>query len=1067
MKILAIRGHNLASLAREFEVDLEAGDLGSAGIFAICGPVGAGKSTLLDALCLALFDRTPRLSGRGGVAVAEAELPAAHWLHSHDPRTLLRRGAASGYAEVDFTGRDGQRYRSRWSVRRARRQADGRIQPQELVLTDIDRGVVVAGGGKGEVLNAIRARLGLDFAQFCRSVLLAQGDFAAFLAAPADERASLLESLTGADVYRRISRAAHERSRVARQRVEQLRAQVGTLDLLDGGERAQLEGRAAALTQQVEVAEVAVELAQQVVSWYAAAAEYRREEQERTADLQRAQQDNRAAAKARERNRLLVRALPIAPRVEALTAAQQAVVAAVQREQELSVQLATERQVATELERAARAQVERVFGVEASAAPPMLVAEFERWQPTFARWLRRHAEWRAFGVSTAAAAMAERDAADAAKAAAANLEAAEFRELPARRQRLLAEREAVAAITAAVREWQGARSVASERQAELTRLEGERERLARGFDELARAVEVADRELHAAQQAAEHARIRGDLAAFREHLESGEPCPLCGSIEHPHPVDAPSPSGSGNDNPETAAVERAQKQREAARDAVAAREAERRACERALRAARSAAERAADAVAACERVAVEALGGAGAMARGARESELRERPAAAESADEPEASVTLTETEAVAVAERRTAGLADEERAVAALADRHDELRAAYQTAVDAERRAQSAGTAAAAFLEANEELAPALVGVSDPVQRLAALIEDAGSPAAGDAAVRDLVSAHEQSALAATRAATLERELVDAAAARQAREGEFAAVSAEVEAAARAAEITVGSVREAAAVGAAAVLAEQQELDRLQAAEEQARAVVQQCARVRGRHERTNRPAIDEGDAAQALEDSRSARQKARTERDDVRDRLSADDFLRRQREELAPRLRAAERECETWVALDELIGHSRGDRFAVFAQGLTLDLLLQEANRRLADLARRYRLEKNRGRDMDFVVVDLDLGGARRGLQSLSGGETFLVSLALALALATLAAPRSRVETLFLDEGFGTLDAQNLEAALGALDSLQATGCQIGIISHVDGIAERIGTVVDVEPEGSGQSRIRVRAH
>ncbi|MBL8723682.1 MAG: nuclease SbcCD subunit C, partial [Planctomycetes bacterium] len=89
---------------------------------------------------------------------------------------------------------------------------------------------------------------------------------------------------------------------------------------------------------------------------------------------------------------------------------------------------------------------------------------------------------------------------------------------------------------------------------------------------------------------------------------------------------------------------------------------------------------------------------------------------------------------------------------------------------------------------------------------------------------------------------------------------------------------------------------------------------------------------------------------------------------------------------------------------------------------------------------------------------------GETFLVSLALALGLASLAAPRARIETLFLDEGFGTLDAQSLEQALGALDALQAAGCQVGVISHVDGIAERIGAWVEVRAEGGGRSRLRV---
>ena len=146
MKILAIRGHNLASLARSFEIDLANGPLRDVGLFAITGPVGAGKSTLLDALCLALFDRTPRLSNRGGVQVGDDVASRDEWLRSNDPRTLLRRDAIEGHAEVDFTGRDGNRYRAKWSVRRARRRPDGRVQDQEMALRDLDRNVVVASG---------------------------------------------------------------------------------------------------------------------------------------------------------------------------------------------------------------------------------------------------------------------------------------------------------------------------------------------------------------------------------------------------------------------------------------------------------------------------------------------------------------------------------------------------------------------------------------------------------------------------------------------------------------------------------------------------------------------------------------------------------------------------------------------------------------------------------------------------------------------------------------------------------------------------------------------------------
>lgn len=118
MKILAIRGKNLASLAGEFEVNFQAEPLASAGLFAITGPTGAGKSTLLDALCLALYERTPRLERAASKNEAIPDV-GDNRVTPSDPRTLLRRGASEGFAEVDFVGIDGVAYRSRWTVRRA------------------------------------------------------------------------------------------------------------------------------------------------------------------------------------------------------------------------------------------------------------------------------------------------------------------------------------------------------------------------------------------------------------------------------------------------------------------------------------------------------------------------------------------------------------------------------------------------------------------------------------------------------------------------------------------------------------------------------------------------------------------------------------------------------------------------------------------------------------------------------------------------------------------------------------------------------------------------------------
>lgn len=131
MKIVAIRGANLASLAGSFELRLDAPPFYGSGVFAICGPTGAGKSTLLDAMCLALFDRTPRLVGRSQVKVGD---DPAQQIGEYDVRGILRRGCAEGYAEVDFDSDDGLRYRARWQVRRARNRADGQLQNQELSL---------------------------------------------------------------------------------------------------------------------------------------------------------------------------------------------------------------------------------------------------------------------------------------------------------------------------------------------------------------------------------------------------------------------------------------------------------------------------------------------------------------------------------------------------------------------------------------------------------------------------------------------------------------------------------------------------------------------------------------------------------------------------------------------------------------------------------------------------------------------------------------------------------------------------------------------------------------------
>ncbi|MBL8749643.1 MAG: AAA family ATPase [Planctomycetes bacterium] len=1079
MKILAIRGQNLASLARSFAVELGTGPLAAVGLFAITGPVGAGKSTLLDALCLALFDRTPRLSNRGGTPIGDDVAAREDWLRSNDPRTLLRRDAPEAHAEVDFTGRDGARYRARWSVRRARRKRDGRVQDTEMSLTDIDRNVAVASGRKTEVLAAIEARLGLDFGQFCRSVLLAQGDFAAFLRAPADERARLLETLTGADVYRRLSRAAHERRRAVAAQVDLLRGQLDAQPLLDDATRAALEADRAALEVSRSTCSLGVELAQKYVAWHTTALVRQEEESRAAVDLQSAiAADERAAERRRLHTRMVKASALVAHRSLVVAAERERAVA------DTAARIAGEAAAnATREADAARRSFVAVWqAVGGGDVVPRIVHELPQWERMAEEYAATRRLAAAFagriaqcetaerGTAAAleaaavrvAAAEAARDAAhaamEAARAACAAPEvvgvAAQRRRLDARRDATTRAHDAAAAAVAAENAFVAAETRCTESAATL-----EAGRAARSA--LVETASGAAEALRSTRAAAERLRAEAGLASLRVDLVAGEPCPLCGSREHA----VADVHGSDAAKAAEDAVACAQRGADEAARRLFEHDALLLAAERQLAAER----RALDAAAA-------ARGSAFVAWRAAAEPDDDLRGAA----DRPAAGLTIVRQRVIEIG-REQAAITEAERCAAGLAAAFDAAARVFAKAaqdVEVARRAEREATAGQR--RAAEALAEARAGARENdativQQRQALAVAFAGVDAwpdvwerLGDEVTTKLRELHRldanvRDAAAVRDLARRKSEDLLVAAARAASGASLAAVR--LEGACGEAGVTGDEVAAAMRLGSAAIEEEGALLAAFATAVEKARVVLRERVEQRRKHEAAGRPELDAAEAKSAYEDARRAREAVEDRLLDVQVRLAADDGVRRHRGEIAPRLAEAEAGLATWQALDDLIGSSTGDAFVVFAQGLTLDLLLVEANRRLADLARRYRLERNTTGEMDFVVVDLDLGGTRRGVQTLSGGESFLVSLALALALATLAAPKTRVETLLLDEGFGTLDAQHLEAALGALDTLQATGCQVGVISHVDGIAERIGAVVEVRPEGGGQSRVLAR--
>jgi exonuclease SbcC len=337
----------------------------------------------------------------------------------------------------------------------------------------------------------------------------------------------------------------------------------------------------------------------------------------------------------------------------------------------------------------------------------------------------------------------------------------------------------------------------------------------------------------------------------------------------------------------------------------------------------------------------------------------------------------------------------------------------------------------------------------------------DAVLTAAAAAIERDARDAERAVAEHATRRAEAERR-------RDELRTELATAAAQLEAARGEAGFAHDELRRLLSADPSRVDALAERLAALERAVDRARAVVAERARLVADHAAA-RPVPDGPhamDDAAAVDVDALAAAVTAADRHAARlaEALAADGEARERRAAALADVAADEVSAEVDRVLGEVIGSHDGKLFRSFAQSLTLDGLLAVANDHLEELAPRYQLERVPRHDLELQVIDRDLGSEVRSVQSLSGGESFLVSLALALGLSSMSAHDVRVRTLLIDEGFGTLDPATLDAALSVLDALQATGRQVGVISHVPALVERVGAHVRVVQRGGGRSEVIV---
>jgi exonuclease SbcC len=1147
MRILRIKFENLNSLPSG-DIDLEHGPLASAGIFAITGPTGAGKSTLLDAITLALYGR------------------AARYETEPNPENMMSRHTGSCLAEVVFEV-PGGRYQARWERRRARGKAEGKIQPAKRTVTEDGSGTVLA-AKIDEADQLIEQLTGLDYERFRRSVLLAQGEFTRFLKAKPSERAGLLESLTGTVIYSRLGELAYREATRREEELNSRREALGRVVLLTEEERAartaeieRLGLEFEALKQERQTASGRIEEGRQLLARIS-------EESAILARQTALLQETAQAAPRLERLQTHQSAQPFLGLLQILDAMEAQVAIESSRYDEARASVAQSRVRLASGLKAAGAVTSKLIEAarrEIEAAQSQKTGVEKAWKET-GLWLEAHAQDAKLDAAFAELADRINQLAESRRQAAA---------LQKERARLTAQREESCRRFAALQEEQrqaeaGRKAADSEVQIaaaavakllqgrsreaideEFSKLGPKRDALVRLRTALekrdaaaAEAAKLADEEAHfveeietarqekiAAGQEAEtqralleSARVEVELqermagmADQRARLEEGQPCPLCGALEHPYAQ----PHFS-------ASIEEAHRNLKAAKtasesadkEAILAAQALTRAEERLvglqrrrgeLRQQQTAGHEAFEQLARSVRLftpeAIDEVFSELEKAIAAHQEWLQAYRQAGERLHAAEKALLAQEKRLATVDEKRAAEqktIADLESRIAAVAAQlecpgSDAQAVKLQTALAAfggvlpepgaemalrrqleERRQQFAQqTAARTRLEHERaQLAMRLENLKrdhEELCRQAQLpppsVELYSTNADPDLTARfqaqwttlDTVRA----GLEPLRAAVVQAE-AKAEASRQNLAGlQKAATTQSVELEKQmkgSAFATVANLRSARLdeAEAAQIVALKDELStRAQALAGQLGHVREQ---IRGLRERQ----APEGEALAGFEARLKTLEEGSANATERRALLGSDLARDEQsRRSLADELAQWEKdsaEVAVWERLRRLIGSADGSVFQQFAQGLSLDLLVRHANRHLARLSDRYRLRRVESGELTLEIVDRHQADAVRPMQSLSGGESFLASLALALGLSDLAGRNVRIDSLFIDEGFGSLDAATLDVAVAALESLRLSHKTVGIISHVDLLKERIPVQIRIEKQAGGVSVLHI---
>lgn len=1212
MKILAIRLKNLASLAGPFEIDFTAEPLASAGLFAITGPTGAGKSTLLDALCLALFGAVPRLGDTGQAKMPDADSD----ISIGDPRTLLRRGTGGGYAEVDFVGVSGRRYRARWEANRARDKASGKLQNSRQSLIDLDSDQLLA-SQKTEYKTQLELSLGLNFEQFTRAVLLAQSEFSAFLKANDNERSELLEKLTDTALYTQLGRRAFDKAKDARDAHKQLQDQATGVVPLAAEARAELDQQFDAAQQQLKAQQAQLKQLELQHTWLKELREWQERQLAATEQLQRAQAEWDTQTPQRQD---LSRLEQLAPqrhqfaRQAELNTVLAPLAEQIQSHSQQQAELHTRQEQAQQQQASAQTALAAALKHQGDAAP-LLRQAFEE-QSTLAHLTK------ALAKRTEDKQQHETACAEGQSQLNGLLE--KQRQVAERLQRLATELDRSAALAPLSDAWSAYRdrlqqlmligNRLNKGQAELPQLEQrataaveqftqQREALdllyqeagaephavaeqiqllasllqdnrkqQRAFEDLTRLwdsqqqldqqasaltqkltdaqqqreqlnqtglhtkaeLAIAEQTLTVTKQLLERQRLArsASVEELRAQLQDDQPCPVCGSHEHPyHQPEALLQSLGRHDENEEATAQKAvdtlkEKLTELRGEVggLIAQQKEYLQQQEQLATHQQALKPSLEA----HPLAATLFNQDAAKRSAWLDQQLSQLTQSITQDEQRQAALLNLQQNAGRLQQQVQAAqeasqqarqlLVDQQRELASDRERLEQELNAFTSLLPADTLEGLRAEPAATFMQLDQQVSQRLEQLGHQrdelaeqqerqqaiekeqthqqhrQQQLEALVQQVTELATQQQAAQQTLSAllgehssAEQWQQHVDQAVTLSRQNeTDANQQLQAIHNARLQLTADLKALherqqalqaeqhsldtrisewrALHPELDDEGLNRLLAYDDAQVSQLRQQLQHSEKAVEQAKVLLQEREQRLAEHQALHNGNLDTEALDSALASLNQQLAEGEKQCAELRARQSEDQRRQDANQAFAEQIAKAYDEWQRWARLNALIGSATGDTFRKIAQAYNLDLLVHHANVQLRQLVRRYRLKRG-GSMLGLLVMDTEMGDELRSVHSLSGGETFLVSLALALGLASMASSTLKIESLFIDEGFGSLDPESLQLAMDALDGLQAQGRKVAVISHVQEMHERIPVQIQVKRQGNGLSTLEVK--